>query len=74
MRTTNSHLWAQRIWNVLQFGEAQGVSTEGDMQVGLKVGGGGSGFSWSRDKGGKGHKRQKAQYEQKLNGRQFTTN
>lgn len=43
------------------------------MQVGLKEGRG-SGFSWSRDKGGKGHKRQKAQYEHKLNGRQFTTN
>jgi len=67
MRTTNSHLWVQTTWKVLQATKVQGTPEKRTCRWVSR----GSGFSWDRGKWGKGHERQKAWCEQTLKGRQF---
>ena len=67
MQTTNSHLWVQSIWKVLQAAEVQGAPEKRTCRWVSR----GSGFSWNREKWGRGHERQKAWCKQNLKGRQF---
>lgn len=53
MRTTSSHLWAQITWKILQAAEVQGTPEKRTCRWVSR----GSGFSWDREKWGKGHER-----------------